>query len=35
MVHPKDIHTLTEFKRNSTELLEQRSQPASKTWLQR
>jgi|SRR5688572_21991227 len=22
MVHPRDIHTLTEFKRNSTELLE-------------
>lgn len=21
MIHPKDIHTLTEFKRNSTELL--------------
>jgi prevent-host-death family protein len=23
MVHPKDIHTLTEFKRNSTKLLRQ------------
>lgn len=23
MVHPRDIHTLTEFKRNSTELLRQ------------
>lgn len=23
MIHPKDIHTLTEFKRNSTELLRQ------------
>ena len=23
MIHPRDIHTLTEFKRNSTELLRQ------------